>query len=204
MTLRNKIKYFFEDLEYLNTYTSPFKPINPKWYFGKVAIGTPYFLPRKWVKATPRLINKAVLDYIKREERYNKLNPSSARIIKPYDEVYQEKSTYSFPVPKKIGFDFVRLGWKSKWRDTDYRFEWNPGISFVFFKWQINVTFMPKNDYHYWECWLYYTRNTDKTKTVRERLIQARKEFERKFTRYTNGEKINYDGWDLILKDKWL
>jgi hypothetical protein len=44
-----------KDFRYLKAYFSPFKPLKPKFYIGKTAIGTPYFYPRKWVKATPKL-----------------------------------------------------------------------------------------------------------------------------------------------------
>ena len=84
-----------------------------------------------------------------------------------------DKPGYLKFVPKKIGFDFVPLGWKTKF--DFYRREWNPRISFVFFKWQIAVTFVPEHDMHYWEAWLYYDRNTDKTKSKRERIEQCRK-----------------------------
>ena len=54
MKLKNylfKIKYFFKKFEFLKVYNSPFKPIIPKLYIGKVAVGTPYFFPRNWVKS---------------------------------------------------------------------------------------------------------------------------------------------------------
>jgi hypothetical protein len=199
-----KLKYFIRELDFLRTYNSPFKPLKLKWYFGKTAIGTPYFLPRKWVKGTPKLINEAVLRHIESEENYNKRNPNYARKIESYDELYKEKSTYSFAVPKKIGFDFTSLCWKTKWRDTDYRFEWSPVCSFVFFGYQIAVTFVAPEMDHYWECWLYYTRSTDKKKNVKERLEQARKEFPCRWTQTENGVKTITCYWDLILKNKWL
>ena len=87
MLFRSMKKFTF-----LRVLFSPFKPFKLNWYCGRIAIGTPYFYPRRWVKGKP--------------------------------------------VPKKIGFDSVRLGWKTKWRDDDYRFEWAPIWSFVFFKWQ--------------------------------------------------------------------
>lgn len=164
MTLKNRIKYFIKDFEWMKVYSSPFKPPTPKLYIGKVALGTPYFLPRKWV----------------------------------YDEI---KRT-SHPVPKKIGFDFVPLGWKTKWERDDYRFEWSPRWSFVFFKWQIAVTFVPSEIDHYWECWLYYHYETKGT--TKERLEQARKGFPCVWTSYRNGEKTEVCYWDLILKTKWL
>ena len=163
-----QLKYFIRKFDFLRTYNSPFKPLRLKWYFGKTAIGTPYFLPRKWVK---------------------------------------DKENYGFlkAVPKKIGFDFVPLGWKTKWEFTDYRFEYSPMWSFVFFGYQIAITFYTPEPDHYWECWLYYTRQTDKTKSVRERILQARKEYPCVWTRSGNGikeEEVCY--WNVILKHKNL
>lgn len=118
----------------------------------------------------------------------------------------KDKKGYLIAVPKKIGFDFVDLGWKTKWEDNDYRHEWNPIWSFVFFKWQIAVIFIPKVDNsNYWECWLYYSRNTDKTKSAEERIKQAREGFPCIWTSYYGNDKeetICY--WDKILKNKYL
>lgn len=111
----------------------------------------------------------------------------------------KEKRVYEFS-PKKIGFDFVPMRWKTKWEDTDYRFETSPIWSFVFFKWQIAITFIAPYQHHFWTCWLYYTRNTDKTKSTKERLIEAQGGFPCIWVRHTKDsrEKINY--WNLILK----
>lgn len=206
MKLKNylfKIKYFFKKFEFLKVYNSPFKTIIPKLYIGKVAVGTPYFFPRKWVKATPERAHKAVLDYIAREESYNKMNPDYARKIRPYDEVFKEKMRYDYAVDKKVGFDFVGLGWKTKWEWNDYRFEWNPVWSFVFFKWQIALIFAPKEDEsHYWECWLAYSRDTDKTKSTKERIEQAKKDFPCIWSSYKDGVKTTICYWDKVLKKK--
>jgi len=198
-------------LSFIKVLWSPFKRPKLNWYFGKTKIGTPYFYPRKWVKGTPKLIHEAVLKHIESEENYNKLNPNYARKIKPYDELYQERLNYSFAVPKKIGFDFVGLGWKTKWSDTDYRFEWSPILSFVFFGYQIAVwPQVPERD-HYWEAWLFYEYNTDKSKPKAERIQICMNEFPLKYkvyhksktTRETESEEIvNY--YQTILKDKYL
>lgn len=206
MKLKNylfEIKYFFKKFEFLKVYNSPFKTIIPKLYIGKVAVGTPYFFPRNWVKATPERAHKAVLDYIAREESYNKMNPDYARKIRPYDEVFKEKMRYDYAVDKKVGFDFVGLGWKTKWEWNDYRFEWNPVWSFVFFKWQIALIFAPKEDEsHYWECWLAYSRDTDKTKSTKERIEQAKKDFPCIWSSYKDGVKTTICYWDKVLKKK--
>ncbi len=188
----------------MRVYFSPFKFFLPKLYVGKVAIGLPYFYPRKWVKATPERAHEATKRFIEREESYNKLNPNYARRIKSYDEIFQEKMKYTYAVDKKIGFDFVGLGWKTKWTDTDYRFEYNPVWSFVFFGYQIALTFCPPEPDHYWTCWLYYTKDTDKSKTVKERLEQAQKGFPCKWTTYKDGVEKKVCYWDVILKNKYL
>ena len=204
MTLKNKIKYFIKDLDFLRAYNSPFKAPKPKWYCGKIALGTPYFFPRKWVKATPERAHQATLDSIKSTEEFNKRNPEYTRSIRPYDEIFASKMNYSYAVPKKIGFDFVSLGWKTKWRSDDYRFEWSPIISFVFFKWQIAVTFVAPHANHYWESWLYYTRETDKSDCISNRLAQCKKEAPCTWTSHSEGKKQTTDYYKLILKKKWI
>ena len=149
-----------------NRVFSPFKRPKLKWYFGKVTIGTPYFLPRRWKKDT-------------------------------------EKRGWSKPVPKRIGFDFVKLGWKTKWSDTDFRFEWAPIWSFVFFKWQIAITISATEQDHYWESWLYYQYETDKTKSKLERAIQCQKKYPQNWKLSKNGVETKVDYYDLILKKKY-
>lgn len=102
--------------------------------------------------------------------------------------------------PKKIGFDFIGLGWKTKW--GDYRFEWSPVWSFVFFGYQIAITFVAPEMHHYWECWLYYSKETKGT--TKERLEQARTEFPCVWTSIKNGVKTEICYWDIILKNKYL
>lgn len=48
------IKNLLWKLKWVKILTSPFKPPKPKFYFGKIEVGTPYFLPRKWVKSTTK------------------------------------------------------------------------------------------------------------------------------------------------------
>jgi len=149
---------------YLKAFCSPFKRPKLKWYFGKIAIGTPYFFPRRTIKDL-------------------------------------DKPGYLKFVPKKIGFNFVGLGWKTKWTPTDYRFEWSPVWSFVFFGKQIAVIFRAPEQDHYWEAWLYYMYNT--TGTRKERIAKCKEDFPLKYTRYSkDGERsVNY--YDLILKTKY-
>ena len=202
-----KLKYILEDLRWLKVLNSPFKPFSVKFYAGKTAIGVPYFYPRKWVKSTPELRRKAALDKIKSEERYNKSNPKYAREIKSFEELYEEYKNYRFPVPLKVGFSYCGLGWKTKWTSTDFRHEWNPVLSFVFFGYQIAlmVGFGERNAVDaYWESWLYYEYRTDKTKSKRERIEQCRKEAPQTWTWHKDGKKETIDYYEQILKSKYL
>ena len=203
--LKFKIKYLIQSLYFIKSLWSPFKPFKLNWYIGKTAVGTPYFYPRKWIKATPELAHKATMEYIEREESYNRLNPNYARKIRSYAEVYQEKLRGEYAVPKKVGFDFVSLGYKTKWTNTDYRFEWAPRISFVFFGYQIAATVVTVNCDKYWEAWLYYENNTDKSKSKLERIKQCKKEFSQTYTVWngTEPEGKVVDYYNLILRKKY-
>ena len=202
------LKYTLESLSWVKVLFSPFKPFTIKFYAGKTQIGIPYFLPRKWVKATPKLATKAALEYIEKEKRYNELNPNSARKIKSFEEIFQEKMKYSFAVPLTVGFSYCSLGWKTKWTHTDFRYEWPPIFSFVFFGYQIAAMIGPKDKNtvdHYWEAWLYYEYATDKTKSKRERIEQCRKEASQTWTSHKQGEEpVTTDYYELILKPKYL
>ena len=194
-------------LTYLKILNSPFKPFKLKWYIGKTRIGVPYFFPRKWVKATPELAHKAVLEYIEREESFNRMNPNYARKIRPYDEVYQEKLRCEFPVTKKIGFSSCDLGYKTKWSENDFRFEWPPIYSFVFFGYQIALIVSAPDDADaYWSSWLYYELCTDKAKSKQERIEQCMKEFPQTWTIYHKKPteyKETVDKYKNILKNKY-
>lgn len=107
-------------------------------------------------------------------------------------------------VPKKIGFDFLSLGWKTKWSSDDYRFEWAPIWSFVFFKWQIALIFKAVEPDHYWESWLYYELSTDKSLSKRERIEQCRKDNPQIWTRYKDGVEEKVDYYERILRKKYL
>jgi hypothetical protein len=199
------MNYLSYNLDWIRVYNSPFKVIIPKLYIGKVAIGTPYFFPRVWVKGNHNLIHEGVLRRIKETKSFNERNQEYKRKEKSYYELYEEMKTYSFAVPKKIGFDFVSLGWKTKWETDDYRHEWNPMWSFVFFKWQIALIFKPKHDMHYWECWLYYDRETKHiAKSTKGRLLIAKKQFPCIWTSTKDGVETKTNYWDLVLKKKYL
>jgi len=150
---------------YLKAFCSPFKRPRLKWYFGKVAIGTPHFLPRRWVK-----------------------NPA--------------KPGYQTAVDKRIGFDFVGLGWKTKY--DSFRFESAPLISFVFFGLQIAVIIKAPHQDHYWECWLAYELDTDHSLPKLERLQLARERRPCVWTTSKDGIETKTNYWNEVLKKRWL
>ena len=57
---------------------------------------------------------------------------------------------------------------------------------------------------HYWESYLFYHYATDKNKTVRERLNDARKEFPNTWTSHSAEGKITTNYWTKVIKEKWL
>jgi hypothetical protein len=193
----NKIKYFFKQFVFLKALNSPFKPFKLKWYIGKISIGTPYFFPRKWVDLNEKEVEA------KAKERYDKLNEELKTKV-TLDHYKQHYKNTQKAIPKLIGFDFVELGWKTKWSSTDYRFEHSPLISFVFFKWQIALMFIAPEPNHYWTSWLYYEYNTNKSFSKRERIKQCQKEFPQNWTQYKNGNKETINYYKFILKEKYL
>ncbi len=195
----SKLYWFLKSFNWMRVYFSPFKPPIPKVYIGKVAVGTPYFLPRVWKKATPKRATEEALKQLKKIKEHNSKETTFKLREQSFSELYEQKLNSSFTQPKKIGFDFVDLGWKTKWTDTDYRFEWSPVWSFVFFGYQIAITFVAIEMHHFWECYLYYSRHT-KGKT-KDRLIQARKEFPCVWTSSKDG-KVCY--WDIVLRKKYI
>lgn len=115
-----------------------------------------------------------------------------------------DKPGYLKFVTKQVGFDFVELGWKTKWTPNDIRFEWAPVWSFVFFGYQLAITCHAPHQDHYWECWLYYELHTDTNKSKAERITQCRKEFPCVWIKSSDGvteERIDY--YDLILRKKY-
>jgi hypothetical protein len=156
------------------------------------------------VKATPKLAREATLKYIEKEEAYNRLNPNYARQIKPFDELYKEQMRYTYAVPLKVGFSSCGLGYKTKWSDTDYRYEYGPVFSFVFFGYQLAITIGNEYPDSYWTAWLYYENNTDKSKSRADRILQCIKEFPQTYTIYSKGKKYTVDYYPKILRKKYL
>jgi len=197
------LKYTLERFRWLKALFSPFTPFKVKWYVGKTQVGIPYFFPRKWVKGNNKLITAAVTSEIAAQKKFNELNPTHARKIKSFEELFEEKKNYNFAVPLKVGFSMCGLGWKTKWDEYDFRHEWNPIISFVFFGYQIAVTFYHPHHSHYWESWLCYEYRSDKKKSKRKRINFCRRKSPQTWSSGSGDDKVTTDYWDLILKPKY-
>jgi hypothetical protein len=136
--------------QFLKVYRSPFLRPKIRWYFGRVRVGVPYSLPRKW-----------------------------------------------------LGLDFVGLGWKTKWGDDDFRFQWNPLVSFVFWKWQVALSWVPDHADYYWEAWLYWELRTQKSQPWGHRVQQCRAEFPMITATYNGAEETVIDWYDSVLRPKY-
>lgn len=185
--IKQKITSFFFGFGYkfdwLKIYFSPFKRPNVFFYFGKIAYGTPVFYPRVWKKMSYSVrYEKAEKELNKRIDLAKRNN--SEMPTETLDMIAERIKDNLMAYPKKIGFDFVPLGWKTKWSTSDIRFEWNPLWSFVFFKWQFAIIFTgakPKSEFQdaylvddlYWEMWVYYSKCSDKTKSKIERVKET-------------------------------
>jgi hypothetical protein len=115
----------------------------------------------------------------------------------------KETRYYEFS-EKKIGFSFCGMGFKTKWSSTDFRHEYNPVWSFVAFGYQIALIFRPEHDIHYFECWLAYEYDTDKSKSRKERLKEAIEKHPCTWTSHYNGEKTTTDYWKVCIKNKYI
>ena len=197
--LLNSVKY---KLSFLGVLNSPLKGLKLKWYFGDIEHGTPYFLPRKWVRCNKKDALKS-WNNLKNETRevYEKYNGGIEHWTNHYIK------NYTKPVQiKYFGFNFTTLGWKTKW--DSYRFEWSPSISLVLFGKQLFIEILPniKTDDStiaidcYWEAWLNYKYKTDKSKSVEKRLEELQKEYS---CSWGNKEKGYTNYYPIILKNKY-
>ena len=197
-----KIKQWISNLKYhwsyLGVLNSPFVRLKLKWYFGKIQHGTPYFLPRKWVKCD---MNDALIAWNKIREDM-KCAHDKEKWLNKYI------GSYTKPVQiKYFGFNSTTLGWKTKW--DGYRFEWAPCYSLVIFGKQLFVCVLPKmeskDDFGirqdcYWEAYLTYKYRTNKSESKEYRL----KDTIRQYSCTWGNEKEGYtDYYPLILKKKY-
>ena len=188
-----KIKYFLHKFNWLRILNSPFKLPLPSFYFGEIKHGTPYFLPRKWVKYTAKDRFLAAMEKMKQHPDNDNFK---------FKDWYDYYENYQKPIPRKFGFDIIPLGWKPKF--DSLRHEWNPGISFVCFNKQFCIFFTYKDgmiDMCLWEAWLYYDQRTDKSKSKKERLKETFKLYS---ANWGNDKKGYTNYYFNILKKKYI
>ena len=203
--IKAKISNFKYNWGYLGVLNSPFVGLELKWYFGEIKHGTPYFLPRKWVKCNFEDATKAwhkLGDYSKLA--YSRKVGGTNKWFNDYIK------NHTKPIPiKYFGFDYTSLGWKPKW--NEYRFEWSPSISLVIFGKQLFIAILPKMGKNpgdttrradiYWEAYLTYKYRTDKSKSKQERLKQTMKLYSCTW----GNEEMGYTNYyPLILKNKYI
>jgi len=104
----------------------------------------------------------------------------------------------------KFGIDSCELGWKTKWTNTDYRFEWSPLISLVIFGKQLAIWVKaPVHEDSYWTAWLYYKNHTKGTKV--QRIQQCINDFGCTWISYKkDNEPERVDHYLTILRPKYL
>ena len=194
-TIENLKSWFKYNLEFIKIFNSPFKKPKLYFYFGDISIGLPYFLPRKWVYLSKSEALKEA------SEEYNKLNDEQ-RTKLTFSKILERKLKCRKCVELKFGFDYCTLGWKTKW--DEYRFEWEPRLSFVAFKKQIVIGFQSPMDFKdvYWEAWLYYNNCTEGTKD--QRFTKLINNHCCKWISYKNGTEETIDYYTKILNKKYL
>lgn len=194
-----KLKEYIEyNWSFLGVLNSPLKSLRLRWYFGDIKMGTPYFLPRKWVKMTEadcmESLEKAASNAEKHGWKFSREKTLESL----------RKSTKAVPI-KYFGINWNTLGWKTKW--SEFRFEYNPGLSIVLFGKQLCITILPDIDPNYWdsywEAWLNYTYRTNKKLSKKERLKELVKEYSCTWSRYIDGVKFTKDHYNFILKPKY-
>lgn len=110
-----------------------------------------------------------------------------------------DKRGYQKAIPLKLGIQIIGLGWKTKF--DKYRHEWNPMISAVGFNRQFCIWFGLKetmSNMCYWEAWLTYFYDTDKSNGRKERLSELREKYS---ANWGNKDKGYTDYYPIILKN---
>lgn len=189
--LKSWIRYNFSFFKVLN---SPLKPLRLKWYFGEIKMGTPFFLPRKWVKMTEADCKESLARDLANAKKHGwKYN---------HEKKWEDYKNMKKAVPiKYFGINWNTLGWKTKW--DEYRFEYNPSLSIVLFGKQLCITVVPNTNHRYWdsywEAWLNYTYKTDKKLSEQERFKQLKSIYGCTWSSNTTTE----DHYNFILKTKY-
>ncbi len=191
--LINKLNRWRKIPLFLRVLNSPFKPFQLKFYCGKTKLGTPLFHPRTWRKFTTEETLEAAHAAVN----------DPRKIKKTFNEWITHYENHLKAVPKKIGYDLVGLRWKMKY--DMFRHETCPIWSFVFYGYQIAVMVKVEHPTQYWESFLAYRFDTDRSLSRAERVKECIKKYPCVWTSYSSGYppvKTNY--WPLILKKQYI
>lgn len=205
MWIKNKINSWISTFKYKYSFLlvlfSPLKGLKLKFYFGKIAVGTPYFLPRKFVKCDIEDAYKAWEEM----SDFQRTRALETRSMGDWITHYTKSYTKGVPV-KWFHIHFTTLGWKTKW--DEFRHEWNPLLSIVLLNRQFVMFILPNVDFErsdsYWEIWLYYHFRTDKELSKTERLKQVFKQHSCTWISSKDGVDTTVDHYLHVLKNKYI
>ena len=194
--LKSKLRGLRQNFFFLKAFVGPFKLPKVKFYFGKIEVGTPYFLPRKWVKFSHK-------DCVAKAEKYKEKCRAHSVIMRVDWSKPEYYKNHMKPVPVKwLWLDVLGLGWKTKWSSIDYRFETAPLISLVIFGKQLCIYVKAPDELHYWEAFLFYYLSA-KGKNRKEKLEYCITQFPNTWICYKNGEEVKTNYYFSILKKKY-
>jgi hypothetical protein len=161
---------------------------NLEYYYGWLRVINSPFVRLKWEIKWYKKPTVGTPYFLPRRKQKNKNKPGYLEYV---------------PI-KYFGKSYWSLGWKSKWSDTDIRFEWEPGLSLVLFGTQLVIYPVPDCDWEvifaFWEAWVVYDKYTDKSKSMEDRLRQCMELYSCIWIRGKD-ERINY--YNYILKNKY-
>lgn len=166
--------------ELLKEIKGVFKPPEKKYYLGKIAHYTPYFLP---INFNPNIINirklklKSPEKLKEHSERFphlkdtpNGMFENIPMVRRAKDKIIKLFNNYYFI---EIGYPFyiknIELGYK--WKYDSIRYEWYPMFQIYFFKWQFVTSWVsPDGDNDsYYEQVLHYLYKANKNIKVAEK-----------------------------------
>jgi len=115
-----------------------------------------------------------------------------------------DKTHYTFKAKVWFGIDFVGLGWKTKWSDIDYRYEYAPLFSLVLFKKQFCIFLHTDEPDSYWTALLYYKYHTLQNHRWKDRVDKLKHDFPLSYiSHHSDGRVTKSNHYDVILKEAY-
>lgn len=165
--------------ELLKEIKDVFKPPKKRYYFGKVAHGTPYSYPRNFLStivSVRKLKLKSEEERAKYAEKYPHLKDRDVNKFSNLPMVRRSKewikkvfgNYYLIQIGSPIWVKYVELGWK--WKYEDIRYEWSPQFHIFFFRLQFCIFWNAPdgdNDKYYEQIlwWLHCDKNLETAKS---------------------------------------